>query len=53
MLRDLATAFPRTRLITTYNLEGNAPMVAVNAALGFEPAGHTSMWSLRPGSAAG
>ena len=48
VLRDLATAFPRTRLITTYNLEGNAPMVAVNAALGFEPAGRTSMWSLRP-----
>ena len=39
VLRDLATAFPQTRLITTYNLEGNAPMVAVNAALGFQPAG--------------
>jgi RimJ/RimL family protein N-acetyltransferase len=50
VLRDLATTFPQTRLITTYNLEGNAPMVAVNAALGFQPAGQTSMWSLRPGT---
>jgi RimJ/RimL family protein N-acetyltransferase len=57
VLRDLATASPQTRRITTYNLEGNAPMVAVNTALGFQPAGQTSMWSLRlatgPGGAPG
>lgn len=47
VLRDVATAFPEMRRITTYNLEDNAPMVAVNAALGFEPAGQTSMWSTR------
>ena len=46
-LRDLAAAFPQTRRITTYNLEGNAPMVTVNTALGFEPAGQLSTWSTR------
>ncbi|SDF53240.1 Acetyltransferase (GNAT) family protein [Blastococcus aurantiacus] len=49
-LRDLAAAFPHTRRITTYNAEDNLPMVAVNRALGFEPAGHLSMWSLRVGA---
>ncbi|MBN1092323.1 GNAT family N-acetyltransferase [Blastococcus sp. TML/M2B] len=47
VLRDHATAFPGTRRISTYNLEGNAPMVAVNESLGFVPAGQLSMWSLR------
>lgn len=47
VLRELADAFPGTRRITTYNAEYNAPMVAVNRALGFQPTGHTSMWSLR------
>jgi len=47
VLRDLVAAFPQTRRITTYNAEDNAPMVAVNRALGFRPAGHLSMWSLR------
>jgi hypothetical protein len=27
------------------NSEGNLPMVAVNEALGFRPAGHLSTWS--------
>ena len=49
-LRELGRAFPATRWITTYNAEDNAPMVAVNGALGFEPAGHLSMWSLRVGA---
>ncbi len=49
-LRELGRAFPATRRITTYNAEDNAPMVAVNRALGFEPAGHMSMWSLRVGA---
>jgi GNAT superfamily N-acetyltransferase len=47
VLRELAVTFPGTTRITTLNSEGNAPMVAVNRALGFEPAGHSSMWSLR------
>jgi GNAT superfamily N-acetyltransferase len=49
VLQELAAASPRTRRISTYNSEGNAPMVAVNQALGFEPAGHMSMWSLTLG----
>jgi hypothetical protein len=49
-LRELGKAFPGTRRITTYNAEDNACMVAVNRALGFEPAGHLSMWSLRVGA---
>ena len=46
-LRELGRAFPGTRRVTTYNAEDNAPMVAVNRALGFEPAGHLSMWTFR------
>ena len=49
-LRELGRAFPATRRITTYNAEDNAPMVAVNRALGFEPAGYLSTWSLRVGA---
>jgi len=49
VLRDLAAAFPEVERITTYNAEDNEPMVAVNRALGFEPAGRMSMWSLRRG----
>jgi GNAT superfamily N-acetyltransferase len=44
-LRELATAFPQARRISTFNAEDNAPMVAVNRALGFEPAGQCSTWS--------
>ncbi|WP_159961655.1 GNAT family N-acetyltransferase [Blastococcus haudaquaticus] len=47
VLRDLAAAFPQVRRITTYNSEGNRPMVAVNEALGFRPAGQLSCWSTR------
>jgi hypothetical protein len=36
--------------LTTYNAEDDAPMVAVNRALGSEPAGHVSMWSRRVGA---
>ncbi|MGY1752579.1 GNAT family N-acetyltransferase [Blastococcus sp. SYSU D01042] len=46
-LREITAAFPRTRRISTYNSEDNAPMVAVNRALGFEPAGTISSWSRR------
>nr|WP_275585424.1 GNAT family N-acetyltransferase [Blastococcus saxobsidens] len=47
VLRDLAAQFPEVRRISTYNSDSNTPMVAVNEALGFVPAGHLSSWSLR------
>jgi RimJ/RimL family protein N-acetyltransferase len=47
VLRELAAAFPDVRRISTYNAEDNAPMVAVNEALGFRPAGQLSTWSTR------
>jgi RimJ/RimL family protein N-acetyltransferase len=51
VLRDLAAGFPGVRRISTYNSDGNRPMVAVNEALGFRPAGRLSAWSTRvPGA---
>jgi GNAT superfamily N-acetyltransferase len=47
VLREIAAQLPQVRRISTYNSEGNAPMVAVNEALGFEPAGRLSTWSRR------
>jgi GNAT superfamily N-acetyltransferase len=47
VLRELAATLPAVRRISTYNSEGNVPMVAVNEALGFRPAGHLSTWSRR------
>jgi GNAT superfamily N-acetyltransferase len=47
VLRELAVAYPGVRRITTFNAEFNAPMVAVNEALGFRPAGQISTWSRR------
>ncbi|RBY85494.1 GNAT family N-acetyltransferase [Blastococcus sp. TF02A-30] len=47
VLRELAAQLPQVRRITTYNAESNTPMVAVNQALGFEPAGQMSVWSRR------
>jgi len=47
VLRDVVVALPEVRRISTYNSEDNAPMVAMNTALGFEPAGHLSTWSTR------
>jgi RimJ/RimL family protein N-acetyltransferase len=38
---------PEVRRISTYNSDSNLPMVAVNEALGFRPAGHLSSWSRR------
>ena len=35
------------RRISTYNSDSNLPMVAVNQALGFRPAGHLTSWSRR------
>jgi len=47
VLRELPAAVPGVRRISTYNSESNGPMVAVNEALGFQPAGQLSTWSLR------
>jgi len=47
VLRRLAADFPAVRRISTYNSEANRPMVAVNEALGFRPAGQISAWSTR------
>ena len=58
VLRELAATLPEVRRISTYNSDSNLPMVAVNEALGFRPAGHLSSWSracdplLPPGRAA-
>jgi GNAT superfamily N-acetyltransferase len=50
VLRELAATMPEVRRISTFNCDSNVPMVAVNEALGFRPAGHLSTWSLRLGS---
>jgi GNAT superfamily N-acetyltransferase len=47
VLRELAATQPAVRRISTYNADSNTPMVAVNTALGFEPAGQLSSWSRR------
>jgi len=47
VLREVATTMPEVRRISTYNSDSNLPMVAVNEALGFRPAGHLSSWSRR------
>ena len=47
MLRELTAGFPSVRRVSTYNSDTNTPMVAVNEALGFRPAGQLSTWSLR------
>ncbi len=45
VLRELAATMPGVRRISTYNADGNRPMVAVNEALGFRPAGALSTWT--------
>jgi len=47
VLRELAATQPGVRKISTYNSDSNVPMVGVNEALGFRPAGHLSSWSRR------
>jgi GNAT superfamily N-acetyltransferase len=47
VLREVAAGFRSVRRVSTYNSDTNTPMVAVNEALGFRPAGHLSTWSLR------
>jgi GNAT superfamily N-acetyltransferase len=50
VLRELAATMPQVRRITTFNSDSNRPMVAVNEALGFRPAGQLSTWSFRLGT---
>jgi GNAT superfamily N-acetyltransferase len=45
VLRELTASFPAVRRVTTYNADSNLPMVAVNEALGFRPAGSLTTWS--------
>lgn len=47
VLRQVAADFPAVRTVTTFNADSNVPMVAVNEALGFAPAGALSCWSVR------
>jgi GNAT superfamily N-acetyltransferase len=50
VLRELAPTMPKVRRISTYNSDSNRPIVTVNEALGFRPAGRLSMWSRRLGT---
>ena len=47
VLREVLATQPEVRRIATFNSESNTPMVAVNEALGFVPAGRLSTWALR------
>jgi GNAT superfamily N-acetyltransferase len=47
VLREVLATLPAVRRISTYNSDSNRPMVAVNEALGFQPAGQLSSWSTR------
>lgn len=47
VLRDLLASGLGVQRIRTYNAESNGPMVAVNEALGFLPAGQLTTWARR------
>lgn len=44
VLRRLPVEWPAARLVSTCNARSNAPMIAVNEALGFVPNGRLSSW---------
>lgn len=44
-LRELLRDLPQVTRVATVNEDGNRPMVGVNEALGFVPAGRLSAWS--------
>jgi GNAT superfamily N-acetyltransferase len=46
-LRQLAEVSPATTTVTTYNADSNAPMIAVNDALGFTVNGALTTWTKR------
>jgi GNAT superfamily N-acetyltransferase len=43
-VRRVRASFPAARRIHTWNAEENEPMLAINAAMGFRPAGIRSIW---------
>ena len=45
-LRLLAREEPQATRVVTWNAQENAPMIAVNEALGFRVAGGSTAWSL-------
>ncbi len=45
VLREVLATRPQVERISTYNADTNAPMVAVNEALGFAPAGRLTSWT--------
>ncbi|NEK59604.1 hypothetical protein GCU56_17240 [Geodermatophilus sabuli] len=47
VLREVVASLPAVRRVSTYDSESDRPMVAVNEALGFRPAGQLSTWSRR------
>ncbi|MGH1563540.1 GNAT family N-acetyltransferase [Mumia sp. DW29H23] len=47
LLRTLATVRPQARRIHTWNAAENAPMLAINTALGFRTASVSAQWQLR------
>lgn len=47
VLREVPATQPGVRRISTYNLDSNTPMVKLNEALGFVPAGQLSAWVMR------
>lgn len=46
LARALAERHPHVRAVTTNNDAVNAPMLAVNTALGYRPTGRATIWSL-------
>ncbi len=47
VLRALPASAPAARRVHTWNAEENAPMLAINVALGFRPAGVDAEWEAR------
>jgi GNAT superfamily N-acetyltransferase len=45
VLREVLAGWPRVERISTHNADSNVPMVAVNEALGFVPAGRLTSWT--------
>lgn len=43
-LAQYRAAYPGARKVITFNAEENAPMLAINVALGFRPAGYDGEW---------
>ncbi|SDQ13899.1 GNAT family N-acetyltransferase [Quadrisphaera sp. DSM 44207] len=43
-LEEATSRWPQARVVSTYNAAGNAPMIAVNEAMGFRPAELLEEW---------